>query len=158
MPKHLVVLLGKSTTVYYVYFSSENTPAWIDLESSSVKPSLPLNLFLYSADRKSLRKNTDNPIVINMTDVWFDICKYLNINPSWSRFNPIWGKGNFKPGEYDSGFQAWAEKGLRKVQDMYREDEVLMSFSEISTKYNIPTTHFFKYLQTQNFILSSQNY
>ena len=38
------------------YFSSENTPAWIDLESCSVRPSFPLNLFLCSADRKSKEK------------------------------------------------------------------------------------------------------
>jgi len=140
------------------YFSSENTPAWIRLESCSIRPSLPLHLFLYSADRKSLRKNTDNPIVLNMIDIWFDTCKYLNINPSWSRFSPIWGNTNFKPGTSDPGFRTWAEKGLRKVQDMYRNDDVFMSFSELATKYNIPRTHFFKYLQIRNFISSSQNY
>ncbi len=139
------------------YFSSENTPAWIDLESCSVRPSLPLNLFLHSADQKSLRKNTDNPIILNTIDIWFDTCKYLNIYPSWSHFSPIWGNANFKPGSSDPGFQTRAEKGLRKVQDMYRKDDIFMSFSEISTKYNIPKTHFFKYLQIRNFILSSQN-
>ena len=114
-----------------LYFSSENTPAWIDLESCSVRPSLPLKLFLYSVDRKSLRKNTNNPIVLNMIDIWFDTCKYLNINPSWSRFSPIWGNASFKPGSSDPGFRTRAEKGLRKVQDMYRKDDVFMSFSEI---------------------------
>ena len=33
-----------------------------------------------------------------------------------------------------------------------------MSFSEISNKYNIPKTHFFKYLQIRNVISSSQYY
>lgn len=140
------------------YFSSENKPAWVDLESRSVSPSLPLHLFLYSADRKSLRKNTNNPIVLNMIDIWFDTSKYLNSNPSWSRFSPIWGNANFKPGSSDPGFRTWAEKGLRAVQDMYRTDNIFMSFSEISNKYDIPKTHFFKYLQIRNFILSSQNY
>ena len=95
------------------YFSSEKTPAWIDLESCLVRPSLPLHLFLYSVDRKSLGKNTDNLIVLNMIDIWFDTCKYLNINPSWSHFSPIWGNAIFKPGSSEPGFRTWAEKGLR---------------------------------------------
>lgn len=140
------------------YFSSESPLAWMELESCSVTPSLPLHLYLYSADRKNLRKNTDNPIVLNMINVWFDTCKYLNINSSWSRFSPIWGNANFKPGKSDKGFQIWAEKGLRKVQDMYSEEEVFMSFAEISTKYDIPKNNFFKYLQLRSFISSSQNH
>lgn len=118
------------------YFSSESPPAWMDLESCSVTPSLPLHLYLYSADSKYLRKNTDNPFVLNMIKVGFDACKYLNINSSWSRFSPIWGKVNFQPGKCDSAFWIWAEKGFRKVQDMYSEDKVLMSFAEISPKWH----------------------
>ena len=141
------------------YFSSGNPPAWIDLESCSVKPSLPLHLYLYSAGRKYLKKNTDNPIILNMIDVWFDTCKYLNINLSHSRFSPIWGNANFEPGLKDRGFKLWAEKGLGKVQDMYREeDEVFMSFAEISIKYDIPNNNFFRYLQLRSFISSSQNH
>ena len=114
------------------YFSSEKVPAWIDLKSCSVRPRLPFNLFLYSADRKSLRKNTVNPIVLDMIDIWFDTCKYLNINPSWSRFSPIWGNAIFKPGSSDPGFRTWAEKGLSKVEDMYRKDNIFVLFRNIN--------------------------
>lgn len=82
----------------------------------------------------------------------------MNINPSLSRFSPIWGNVKFKPGKSDAGFRIWAEKGLRKVQDMYNKDEIFMSFAVISKKYDIPKTHFFKYLQLRSFISSSQNH
>ena len=94
------------------YFSSKSLPSWLDLESCSVKSSLPLHLYLYSADHKYLKENTDNPIVLNMINVWIDTCKYLNIGSSWSRFSPIWGNVNFKPGKNGGRFHNWAEKGL----------------------------------------------
>ena len=65
---------------------------------------------------------------------------------------------------YDEVRKKLHEKGINKhriifkVEDMCRKDNVFMSFSEISTKYNILKTHFFEYLQIRNFISSSQHY
>lgn len=93
-----------------------------------------------------------------MINILFDLCKYWNINPPGHVSVLFWGNVNFKPGECDAGFRIWAEKGLRIEQDMYSENEVFMSFAVISTKYDIPKTIFFKYLQVRSFISSSQNH
>lgn len=88
-----------------------------------------------------------------MINVFFNTCEYLNINSFWSCISPMWCNVNFKPGKSDPGFRIWTEKRLRKVQNMYREDGQLMSFAEISIKYDIP-----KYLQLKSLISSSQNH
>ncbi len=53
------------STLYY--FSSETHTSWLDIESFFIKSKLPLNLYLYSADIKSLRKDKEivsfNPIL-----------------------------------------------------------------------------------------------
>ena len=123
--------------------SLEKNPAWIDLESCSVRPNLPLHLFLYSVDWKSLRKNQTTlsyKIWLTSGSILVNIWTSIHLGHVLVLF------AIFKPGSSGPGFQTWAEKGLRKVQVMYRKDNVFMSFSEISTKYNIPKTHFFKYL------------
>ncbi len=126
------------------------------MESAAINSGLPLNLCLYSSELKDLKKNVSNPIVINMISVWFDVKKYLDAFYPLSCFSPIWGNEKFKPGRLDAGFKIWADKGIRKIADLY-VNNTLMSFEEIVNTYNIPTKHFFKYLQIRNFILKSQN-
>lgn len=49
----------------------------------------------------------------------------------------------------DAGFQIWANKGVGKVQDLYKEG-IFILFEELLTKYDIPRKHFFKYIQLMN--------
>lgn len=79
------------------------SPAWTDLDR------LGLGYHFTSVEQKNLRRNADSPTELNRIDIWFDACKYLNIDQSWSRFGPIWRNANFKPGGCVPGFQ-WAEK------------------------------------------------
>lgn len=89
------------------YFSTNGTPAWLNIASQSFQ--LPLHLNLYSD------KN---------------------------------GAG---------GLQDWAKKGLGKISDLY-EEEIFMTFKELSLKHNIPNKHFFKFLQfrSEDIVPSSQ--
>ncbi|CAG5867135.1 unnamed protein product [Menidia menidia] len=43
---------------------------------------------------------------------------------------------------------------VRQAQEEQAERKNLASFEELSTKYGLPTSHFFRYLQTRNFIQS----
>lgn len=136
------------------YFSSQNTPSWVGMEANSLK--MPLNLYLYSAQPKQLKKETNNPIVQNMIEVWFTIKEMMNIKNNLSQFSPIWGNALFVPGNLDVGFQGWAEKGVKKVGDLFC-DGVMVSFEDLVSKFQIPQKHFFKYLQIRSFISSMQN-
>ena len=137
------------------YFASDLTPAWLDIEKCSVEPKLPLNLYLYSAEAKKLKKDTKNPFVLNTIKVWFEAQTFIRETLSVSRFSPIWGNQKFTAGREDSGFQLWARKGLQSFKDLYR-DNILMSFDDLVNFYDIPRKHFFKYLQLKSFLMSAQ--
>ena len=132
------------------YFSS-NSPPWKDLESSSV--ALPFPQYLYSDNMKNLKKRTSNPIVKNMIQTFYEAHYFLNIDITVSCNSPIWGNNLFAPGRADGGFKIWANQGLKQIKDMFNsESGILKTFQEIMQEYNLPSKHFFKYLQVKNFI------
>lgn len=73
--------------------------------------------------------------------------------PGISQFTPIWGNALFKPGKSDPGFRRWAQLGLQRISDLYK-DNILMSSKTIKRKFGIPQTHLFKYFQIRSFIRS----
>lgn len=132
------------------YFTEESLPAWVKIEQASIK-NLPLKLYLYSADQKTLKKITENPFLKNTIVIWFKAHQHINETPLISRFSPIWGNTQFKPGRKDGGFRIWFNKGVQKISDLYLNGE-LLTFAELRQTYNIPLKHFFKYLQLKHFI------
>lgn len=146
------------STLYYFSSESKSIP-WVDIESLFIKSKLPLYLYLYSADINFLRKDKDvvsfNPILINTISVWCDVHKYLGQCNTLSCFTPIWGNKFFKPARSDPGFKMWFDKGLQKIEDFYREKD-LMSFTEIVSQFDIPKKHFFKFLQFRSYVSSYQ--
>ena len=51
------------------------------------------------------------------------------------------------------GFIQWMERGLSKINDLYDEG-ILMSFTQLKNKFNLPGKHHFKYMQLRSFIYS----
>lgn len=70
-----------------------------------------------------------------------------------SQFTPIWGNALFTPGKSDPGFRCWAQLGLQRISDLYK-DNTLMSFESLKGKFGISQTHLFKYFQILSFIRS----
>ena len=136
------------------WFSDISTIPWVSIENVNTSP-LPLKLYLYSNTLTNLLKDTHNPFVKNTIRVWYKIQSYFKIDPVISGFTPIWGNSRFSPGKRDLGFKLWAERGISKVMDMYNEDGLLYSFDDLKTIYNIPSKHFFKYLQIRSYILTA---
>ncbi|KAG9283901.1 WD repeat-containing protein 3 isoform X1 [Astyanax mexicanus] len=134
------------------WFSNEPKNSWVEIESCTTSP-LPLKLYLFSDSFKNLCKKTHNPFVKNSIKVWHKVQTHLGIDSDLSGFTPIWGNHRFPVGEKDPGFKLWATKGISKIRDMYSENNVLYSFEEIQGAYNIPRTHFFKYLQIRSYIM-----
>jgi len=102
------------------------------------------------------KKATPNPFVKNTIVVWYEVLKHIGQIPELSQFTPIWGNTMFTPGTHDGGFKIWASKGLNKVADLFN-DETMLSFQELRHKFDLPKTHFFKYLQIRNFINKTQH-
>ena len=85
--------------------------------------------------------------------VWHEAHTLLNDIPKLSCFTPIWGNENFTPGRRDMGFRQWMDRGLGKIKDLY-EEAILMSFSQLKNKFDLPGKHHFKYMQLRSFIYS----
>lgn len=99
----------------------------MDLESSSVQ--LPLHLYLHSAELKYLKKHTDNPILSNMINAWYEVKNYKSIPDSLSGFIQSGTMSNLHLVNQMQAFVG--KKGLGKIQDLY-VGEVLMTFEELS--------------------------
>lgn len=56
----------------------------------------------------------------------------------------------FRPSLLDTTFQIWARKGIHCVGDLFIHG-VFSSFDQLVKKYNLPRSHFFKYLQIRDF-------
>ena len=125
---------------------------WVGIEQESI-PKLPLHLYLYSSEAKTIKKQTKNPFLKNTISVWFEAHKHINDVPTLSQFSPIWGNDQFIPARNDGGFKLWFVKGIQKIMDLY-VDGVMLSFDLLCRRYQIPKKHFFKYLQLKSFISS----
>ncbi len=95
------------------YFEKDCPLTWISTEAHSIP--IPLNLYLYSADAKKLIKGTKNPYTRNTITVWFEVLAHLGELPQLSRFSPVFGKEDFRPGRADPGFKIWSIQGISKV-------------------------------------------
>lgn len=133
------------------YFLTQSPPAWVSIEQTISK--LPLRLYLYSSDPKTLKKQTTNPFLKNTIDIWFKAHKHIGDTPPISQFSPIWSNAQFTPGRAHGGFKVWAGRGVQKIGDLY-DKGILLTFNDLSLKYSIPQNNFFKYLQLKHFISS----
>lgn len=61
-------------------------------------------------------------------------------------YTPVCKNLDIPPGVSDSRFRQWALRGLSKLKYIF-DNNTLMSFSQISPKYNLDGQYFFHYLQ-----------
>lgn len=139
------------SAMFYFSTDSSPTPAWVNIEQMSI-PNLPVKLYLYSADPKTLRGTIENPFLKNTIDIWYKAHQHIKDAPPVSCFSPIWGNAFFRAGKADGGFKIWARKGVQKI-DLYIDGN-LLTFAQLCQRYCIPKKHFFKYLQLKHFIIS----
>ncbi len=97
------------------YFVTHSSPAWAYIEQTSISK-LPLNLYLYSADFKTLKKITTNPFLKNSIDIWFKAHRHIGDTPSISQFSPIRDNAQFAPGRADGGFRFGPTEGCKKLE------------------------------------------
>lgn len=72
---------------------------------------------------------------------------------SFSMQTPINKYHAFKPSLSDGAFTLWSSHGIKSFNDLYIEG-IFASFPQIMAKYEIPKSHFFRYLQIRSFVKS----
>lgn len=101
------------------YLVKDHPPAWVTMESLSL--AVPINLYIYSANKRKLIKQTRNPLFKNTMVVGLSVLTYFGETQNLSQFSPMFGDDGFRPGRADPGFNIWATKGIAKVSDVDKE-------------------------------------
>ncbi len=71
-----------------------------------------------------------------------------------SFFTPILNNPDFTPGILDDGFKHWCILGVIRLGDMF-SDNKLMSFVELTQKYQLFKHDFFRFLQLRHYITNN---
>uniref|UniRef100_A0A3Q3FRX3 Reverse transcriptase domain-containing protein n=1 Tax=Labrus bergylta TaxID=56723 RepID=A0A3Q3FRX3_9LABR len=115
----------------------------------------PLSPFsLLSTDAGELPADVkNNAVMFSTLRIWRDITKHIGRRGFSSALQPLTQNKAFSPGIGKSIFNDWYSKGLRFVADLFQNGD-FMSFNQLKTKYRIPNSHFFGFLQVRHFVKS----
>lgn len=130
----------------------EGQPSWLLIEHMSCKSSCLPALLNSPANVKNTLYDK-NPIIQNSLKVWNQILKLVKA-PKMYLDTPICNNHAFKPGLDDITFATWREKGLSLLKHFYIDGR-LVSFQQLRDQYNLPNSHFFRFLQIRHFLRAS---
>ena len=85
--------------------------------------------------------------------IWAQFRRFCSLN-GFSLSSPISHNHFFKPSLDDPTFNIWYQKGIRCFGDLFFDNN-FASFHQLSVKFDLPNSHFFRYLQVRHFIRSS---
>lgn len=121
------------------------------LEKASCKSALSALLCTKIPLSDPVSRHSLNPVV--SFKIWNQFRRAFSLT-DLSMQAPIMRNHMFPPSITDAAFNCWVEKGLVTLKDLY-SDFSFMSFYQMRAKYNIPQTHFFRYLQIRSFMISN---
>ena len=134
--------------LYWMDDSGDSLPVWAQVEKetshlclrSALCSQLPLPLL-------SLRAN---PVVSGSLKIWSQLRRSLGLQGS-SILSPLLRNHAFTPSTMDPVFKIWKNKGIISIKDLYT-DNIFSSFAELSSKFNLPGSHLFRFFQTRDFV------
>lgn len=89
-------------------------------------------------------------MVLNTLKIWYQFRRHFKF-VNGSSLGPINDNHLFPPSLSDSTFSLWYDKGITQFRDLY-VDGVFDSFTNLSSRYELPASHLFRYFQTRNFV------
>jgi exonuclease III len=145
---------ANARSMLYWFNSHASGPKWLSLENLSCHPA-SLHALLCSTlpSPHPIYKYSLNPVVKHSFKIWGQFRRHFSLNDV-SVFTPIVRNHMFTPSIIDDSFGDWSVNGIRVLKDMYI-DGTFATFQQMKTKFQIPNTHFFKYLQLRSFAASS---
>lgn len=126
-----------------------DAPSWYILESLSCQPS-SLPVLVYSSISASLTEFTKNKVVKSTLRIWAQIRRHFGWL-SFSLNSPIIFNPAFKPSLLDKTFAHWHNLGIKSFFHLF-SDNILCSFEQLCLKFNLPKSHWFRYLQVRDFL------
>ena len=129
-------------------------PVWLALERSSVRfTSLAALLCSDLPPTQPITSFSSNPVVIYSVKIWNQFRKSFSLR-GMSQAAPIVNNHMFLPSMMDDACAIWAKRGVFSFSDLY-VDGSFAAFEQLIQKYNIPRSHFYRYLQLRNFVSSN---
>lgn len=138
-------------TIWYNTCVQGTGPSWSLMEQQSC-PSTSLSSLLCSPLPITFGVYTENPIVKASIQIWSQFRKHFG-NKLGLISMPLAQNFLFKPSMIDTVFLMWARKGIKNVGDLFF-DGSFATFEQLSTKFDLPKSHFFRYLQARDFVRS----
>lgn len=116
-------------------------PLLIDFESLCCHPRR-LDSLWFINNINHVNSLTDNVIVYTTLLVWNDVKKHSNIPQIMSIHSPLALNPDFPTQIRSIRLRAWSSKGLSDFSGMFTS-EIVKSFEQIRTEFNIPSEDFF---------------
>ncbi len=130
-------------------------PAWVEMEGDSCSR-VSLHALLCSSLSIKPSCFSSNPLVLHSLKIWIQFRKHFGFQ-AMSCLSPIYKNPSFLPSISDGAFALWFRRGIVNINDLFH-DNTFVNFSYLSEKFNLPKTHFFRHLQTREFIRNTSSH
>uniref|UniRef100_A0A8C7XNT8 Reverse transcriptase domain-containing protein n=1 Tax=Oryzias sinensis TaxID=183150 RepID=A0A8C7XNT8_9TELE len=129
-------------------FKENRGPLWSIMELTADLPASPVS-FMCASLPITKKMSFRNPVIINTLKIWFQCRRHFGFQRTLV-YSPISSNPFFQPALNDFGFKTWQRKGIVLFTDLF-VDGSFMSFESICKNFDIPKSHFFRYLQVRSF-------
>lgn len=150
LPNFLLYYWATNTRTLLYWISGNNhPPSWFQIEKSSCESS-SLTSFLCLPLTTQSSSHTNNIIVKNSLMIWMQLRRHFGLQAT-PLLTPLHANPLFSPSISDQSFTTWDKHGIISVKKLYING-IFASFDELARVFDLPRTHFFKYLQVRNFV------
>ena len=151
LPNFRLYYLACQSRVVWCWLNSERmtTPAWVKLETNIIHPT-PIQVIPY-IDIQNLKVITKNQIIHHTFACWKEFVTTLGAQKSLLMSMPLWNNPCVPKVIRDGIGENWRINGIEKIRDLYTQN-TFIDFNSLRTKFNLPPSNFFKYLQIRNWV------
>lgn len=124
-------------------------PEWLRIEQA-LSPNSSLQALCNSPGKISKLIYNRHFVIGQSLKIWKQIRIYIKAHKVYFD-SPICKNHSFIPALNDMFFSLWKRKGIGCIGSLYMNEQFL-SFKELQSKYELPNSHFFRYLQIRDYV------
>ena len=128
---------------------------WRKIEISQMGTSL--NELAFNKINNKIAEKIDNMCIKNTIRAWVKITRKKQLQKDLVYLREIATDADFKPSVIDDAFKIWAGKGLIRFSQIITNKGV-DTFENISKRFNLPNSQFYKYLQVRSYLVKTMGY
>uniref|UniRef100_A0A3P8TWW9 Reverse transcriptase domain-containing protein n=1 Tax=Amphiprion percula TaxID=161767 RepID=A0A3P8TWW9_AMPPE len=133
-----------------IYGADSQTPVWVSIERELTEP-FSIHAFITQTEGEI---PFNSPLLRFARETWRTSHQIVGSKPLFTRRSSLWNN-KLLVGRKTLFWRTWTEAGIIYTEDVLEGDKFI-SFEQMMTKYHIPKTDFWKYLQLRSCLLSMQ--